>query len=154
MNRNSVKRAFIGLIAVVTLGWSLWILGTGMRNLLLGHIHLQSFRQSLLYFASPGMLLWLTWMSIRGLRICAGFLPIAGPRLKMWRIFLGVLLLLSQTRSWLDSKSNRYQTDDIAQAIGMYLAGVVIFGVAIWLIRSAFPRRQRRLDIPQPDLIG
>jgi hypothetical protein len=72
----------------------------------------------------------------------------------MWRIFLGVLLLLSQTRSWLDSKSNRYQTDDIAQAIGMYLAGVVIFGVAIWLIRSAFPRRQRRLDIPQPDLIG
>ena len=89
------------------------------------------------------MCLWLVWLSLRGLRIARGVVAVNGPRLKMWRIFAGVFFLLSLARSVLDPASNRYQADNLAQAIGMYFAPVIMFGLAIWLIRSAFPRRQR-----------
>src|SRR3954465_12211782 len=120
MNRHPVKRGLIGVIAALSLGCALLTLFISIRNMLLGARHLHGARDVSIYLIILAMFCWLIWLSIRGLRIATGRLPITGPRLKMWRIFVGVLFLFSAIRSAVDPKSNRYQADNLAQAIGMY----------------------------------
>jgi len=143
MNRDLVKRSLIGVVAAVCLICSLWVLLVSVRNVLVGSMHLHGAKQSVIYFYGLAMFLWLIWLSVRGLRIALGIIPLSGPRLKMWRLFVGVLLLLSSARSMLDPASNRYQADNFAQAIGVYCGFVILSGLAIWIISSAFPRAQR-----------
>ena len=148
MNGDLIKRSLIGVVAGVCLGFSLWTLVISVRNVLLGTMHLHGVKQSLIYFSGLAMFLWLIWLSIRGLRIALGVVPLSGPRLKMWRIFVGVLFILSLARTVLDPASNRYHADNLAQAIGMYCAWVIMCGLAIWLILSAFPRWQQTSPRP------
>ena len=140
MNSDSVKRCLIGLVAGVCRLCSLWVLLVSVRNVLVGGMHLHGAKQSVIYFCGLAMFLCLVWLSVRGLRIALGIIPLSGPRVKMWRLFVGILLLLSSTRSMLDPASNRYQADNIAVAVGMYSGFVIFCGLAIWIIRSAFPR--------------
>jgi hypothetical protein len=143
MNRDLVKRSLIGVVAAVCLISALWVLLVSVRNVLVGSMHLHGAKQSVIYFYGLAMFLWLIWLSLRGLRIALGIVPLSEPRLKMWRLFVGVLLLLSSARSMIDPAANRYQADNFAQAIGMYCGFVILSGFAIWIIRSAFPRAQR-----------
>jgi hypothetical protein len=143
MSSALLKRGLIGILAVVCLGWCLWVLSITTRNVARGNVHLHGAKQLLIYIAGLTMFVWLTAMSVRGLRLAAGVVPLSGPRLKMWRIFVGALLLFSLAKSLLNPASNRYQSDNLAQAIGMYCASVFLFGLVVWLLRSAFPRWQR-----------
>jgi hypothetical protein len=114
------------------------VLSITTRNVARGNVHLHGAKQLLIYIAGLTMFVWLTAMSVRGLRLAAGVVPLSGPRLKMWRIFVGALLLFSLAKSLLNPASNRYQSDNLAQAIGMYCASVFLFGLVVWLLRSAF----------------
>ena len=139
MAGNVVKRFLIGLVALLSLAWSFWMLRITIVSLLRGTVHLAGAVARTWYVLRPTAAIAMIWMSVRGLRLATGVDPLDAPRVKVWRVFAGCILLISLARTILIPGSRRYQAINAAQLFGMYLSWVLILLVAAWLIRSAFP---------------
>jgi hypothetical protein len=142
MKRDTWKRAGIGLLAVSSLGWSLYVLSVTTRNVLSGKVHLHGSEPIFLFSAGVTTFVVMCWMGLRGLRLALGVVSLDEPRVKLWRVCLGGLLLASLMRNVLYPASRHFQSRNLAEVIGMYVGWILIVCVIVWLIRSAFPRFQ------------
>lgn len=139
-----VKRGLIGVAAAFSMAWSLWIFSFTARNLLRGNFHLAGSRGWAVYFLGIATAVAVVWMSIRGFRLATGVDALDRPHTKVWRVFVGVILLGAVAKNVLEPGSRRFQPDDTAQAVGMYVGSFLAVCLSIWLIRSAFPNWQQQ----------
>lgn len=144
MNQEITKRGMIGVVATFSMAWALWMFSFTARNLLRGNFHLAGSRGWTAYFLSIATATAMVWMSIRGFRLATGVDALDRPHTKVWRVFLGVLFLGGVAKNVLDPGSRRFQPDNLAQTVGMYIGSLLMLCLSIWLIRSAFPRWQQK----------
>jgi hypothetical protein len=144
VNRNMIKRGLIGVVATLAMAWSLWMFSFTARNLLRGNFHLAGSRGWTVYFLGVAMAIAMLWMSIRGFRLATGVDALDRPHTKVWRLFLGVILVGAVAKDLLNPGARYFQPEDLAQAVGMYIGSFLMLCLSIWLVRSAFPRWQQK----------
>jgi hypothetical protein len=91
------------------------------------------------------MAIVMVWLSVRGLRLATGVDSLEQPRVKAWRVFAGVFIfVVSLTTIFVPSfvpNSQKYQANTAGETVGQYIGWILFFWLAVWLIRSAFPRK-------------
>lgn len=60
---------------------------------------------------------------------------------RVWRIVLGLPLMLSQIQLFIDPSRRTFQAANANQEAGQAIAGAMIILLCVWLIASGFPRK-------------
>jgi hypothetical protein len=152
MSRDKAKRAGIAIVAAASLAWSLWVLSLTVSALLQSGIHRTGSFEWFRFFFNRLIAIVMFGLSVRGFRLAAGIDSLQQSRVKLWRVFTGVVIVVSAFTLMFVPSSRKYLADNESGLIEMYVVWILLIWLGAWLICSAFPRKPQNLTegVPQP----